>query len=166
MVCKTGELVTEVDGNTGVVTEAIFGALLVALDTSSRPPDSGVFDSTGSLLELAAWLGVATLSVGLKTGELATEVVVTEVVLLPEVDASSRPPDEVLVLTGSSLGLAAWLWVATLSVGLKTGGLATEAVDSTEVVTEVVLLPEVDASSKPPDEVLVLTGSSLGIAEW
>jgi hypothetical protein len=52
--------------------------------------------------------------------------------------------------------------MTTLSVGLKTGELATEVVDGTEEVTEVVLLPEADTSSRPSNNGLaVLTDGSL-----
>lgn len=68
-----------------------------------------------------------------------TEVVLECRVLLSEVDPPSRPPDnEVVVPTGLSLVLAAFLAVTTLSVGFDTGGLASEVVDSTGVVTEVI----------------------------
>ena len=102
---------------------------------------------------------MTTLSVGLKTGELVTGVV-TEAeevreALLPEPDTLTRTPDEAFVVTGSSLGLAAWLVVTTLCVAFKTGELVTEVVDSREVVTEVIcgaLLSEVDTSSTPSDD--------------
>ena len=68
-----------------------------------------------------------------------TEVVLECRVLLSDVDPPSRPPDnEVVVPTGLSLVLAAFLVVTTLSVVFDAGGLASEVVDSTGVVTEVI----------------------------
>jgi hypothetical protein len=51
--------------------------------------------------------------------------------------------------------------------GFKTAELETEVVDSTEVVTEVVLLPEANTSSRPSDNGVVVfrvTGLSLGFS--
>jgi hypothetical protein len=136
----TGELATEVVDSTEVVAEVMPEA-----DTSSRPFDNEVVVLTGSSL-LAAWLGMTTFPVGLNAGELAAEVVGIQVVTeaIPEADTSNRLFNNgVVVLTGSSLGLAAWWVTTTLSVGFKTAELET-VVDSTEVVTEAVLRPEAD----------------------
>jgi hypothetical protein len=160
----TGELATEVVDSAEVPESQV----MPEADTSSRPFDNKVVVLTGSSL-LAAWLGMTTFPVGLNAGELATEVVGIQVVTeaIPEADTSNRLFNNgVVVLTGSSLGLGAWLGITTLSVGFKTGELETEVVSSTEVV----LPAEADTWSKPSNNlngVVVLTSSSLGLlATW